>query len=159
MPYASSNEMNRFLLLLVTGFGVGYSPIIPGTLGTLIAIPVYLLLSSIPSPLYELTLFAFFFLAMWLSDNAEIYFGKKDDSRIVIDEMIGFLTTMLWIPGTVLTIVIGFVLFRFFDILKPFPIGSVEKKFKGGWGVVLDDVLAGAYANILIRFLGMVVNF
>jgi phosphatidylglycerophosphatase A len=145
--------MRFFVLLFATGLGTGYSPIAPGTTGTLASVPVYLLLSRIPSPLYEITLVAFLFLSIWLSDNAERYFGKKDDSRIVIDEIIGFLTTMLWIPGTPLTIVIGFFLFRFFDIFKPFPIRDVERKCKGGWGVVLDDVLAGIYANIALHII------
>lgn len=143
--------MNKFFLFIATGFGVGYSPIAPGTLGTLVAIPIYYFLSEIPSPLYEITLVGFFFLAVWISENAEIFFGKKDDQRIVIDEMIGFLITMLWIPKTIHFILIGFFLFRFFDILKPFPIRRLETRLKGGWGVVLDDVLAGVYANIILQ--------
>jgi phosphatidylglycerophosphatase A len=83
--------LNRFILLFATGFGVGYSPIAPGTCGTLLAIPVYIFFSAIPSPLYELTLVAFFFFSTWISENAERYFQKTDDPRIVIDEMMGFL--------------------------------------------------------------------
>ncbi len=143
--------MNYFIVILATGFGVGYSPIAPGTMGTLIAIPVYYFLSAIPSPLYEITLIAFFFLSVWISENAEISFGKKDDPGIVIDEMVGFLITMLWVPKTTLFIILGFFLFRFFDILKPFPIRHLERGFKGGFGVVLDDVLAGIYANIILQ--------
>ena len=145
--------MNYFISLLATGFGVGYSPVAPGTLGTLIAIPVYYFLSAIPSPLYEITLIGFFFLSVWISENAEIFFGKKDDQRIVIDEMMGFLITMLWVPKATHFIVIGFFLFRFFDILKPFPIRHLEKKFKGGFGVVLDDVMAGIYGNIILQII------
>jgi len=145
--------MKHFILLLATGFGVGYTPIAPGTLGTLIAIPVYYFLSSISSPVYEITLIGFFFLSVWISENAEIFFGKKDDQRIVIDEIMGFLITMLWVPQTAILIIIGFFLFRFFDILKPFPIRSLEKKLKGGYGVVLDDVMAGVYANIVLRLI------
>jgi phosphatidylglycerophosphatase A len=148
--------MNRFFLLLSTGFGVGYSPIAPGTLGTLIAIPVYYFLSEIPSPIYEITLIASFFLSVWISESAEIFFRKKDDQRIVIDEMIGFLITMLWVPKTILFIVIGFFLFRFFDILKPFPIRHLERRLKGGFGVVLDDVMAGVYANIILRLIHLI---
>ena len=143
--------MNRFFLFIATGFGVGYSPVAPGTLGTLVAIPIYYFLSDIPSPLYEITLIGFFFLSVWISENAETSFGKKDDQRIVIDEIIGFLITMLWVPKTVPFIIIGFFLFRFFDILKPFPIRRLEKGLKGGYGVVLDDVAAGVYANIILH--------
>jgi phosphatidylglycerophosphatase A len=145
--------MNRFILILATGFGAGYSPIAPGTAGTLIAIPVYFFLSTIPSPIYEITLTAFFFLSIWISENAEVFFKRKDDGRIVIDEMMGFFITMLWVPKTARFIVIGFFIFRFFDILKPFPIRRLEKKIKGGFGVVLDDVLAGIYANIVLRLI------
>jgi phosphatidylglycerophosphatase A len=146
--------MKRFIILFATGFGVGYSPIAPGTLGTLIAIPVYYFLSENPSPLYEITLIGFFFLSVWISENTEIFFRKKDDRRIVIDEMMGFLITMLWVPKTTRFIVIGFFLFRLFDILKPFPIRRLEKRLKGGYGVVLDDVMAGVYANIILHLVG-----
>jgi phosphatidylglycerophosphatase A len=148
--------MNRFFLVLATGFGVGYSPVAPGTLGTLIAIPVYYFLSNIPSPIYEITLIGFFFLSVWISENAEIFFGKKDDQRIVIDEMMGFLITMLWVPKTILFVTIGFFLFRLFDILKPFPIRRLERGLKGGFGVVLDDVIAGVYVNIILHLVGRI---
>jgi len=147
--------MNRFFLILATGFGVGYSPVAPGTLGTLVAIPIYYFLSENPSPLYEITLIGFFFLSVWISENAEVFFRKKDDSRIVIDEMMGFLITMLWVPKTTLFIIFGFILFRFFDILKPFPIRHLEKRLKGGFGVVLDDVMAGIYANIIFHLISL----
>ncbi len=147
--------MNKLFLLLATGFGVGYSPISPGTLGTLIAIPVYYFLSNILSPIYEITLAGFFFLSVWISENAERFFGMKDYQKIVIDEIMGFLITMLWIPRTFLFVILGFFLFRFFDILKPFPIRRLEKGFKGGYGVVLDDVVAGVYANIVLRFIDL----
>jgi phosphatidylglycerophosphatase A len=145
--------MKHFILLLATGFGVGYSPVAPGTLGTLVAILIYYFLSEISPPLYEITLIGFFFLSVWVSENAERFFRKKDDQRIVIDEIIGFLTTMLWVPKTIRFVIIGFFLFRFFDILKPFPIRRLEKGFKGGFGVVLDDVVAGVYANIVLRLI------
>ena len=146
-------RVKQFILFWATGFGVGYSPIAPGTLGTLIAIPVYYFLSEIPSPIYEITVIAFFFLSVWISENAEIFFRKKDDQRIVIDEVMGFLITMLWVPKTTGFIMIGFFLFRFFDILKPFPIRRLERRLKGGWGVVLDDVMAGVYAHIILHFI------
>ena len=144
--------MNRFFLLFAAGFGVGYSPIAPGTLGTLITIPIYYFLSAIRSPIYEVTIIAFFFLSVWISEKAEIFFGKRDDSRIVIDEMMGFLITMLWVPKTAIFIIIGFFLFRFFDIVKPPPIRFIERA-RGGFGVVLDDVVAGVYSNIILQII------
>jgi phosphatidylglycerophosphatase A len=148
--------MNYFILLIATGFGVGFSPIAPGTIGTLLALPIYYLLSNIYSPLYELILIAFFFFSSWISNQAERYWGKKDDQRIVIDEIMGFLVTMLWVPKSILFIIGGFVLFRVFDILKPFPIRRLER-VKSGFGVVLDDVLAGIYANIILHLIRLIV--
>jgi len=142
--------MNRFLLFFAAGFGAGYSPIAPGTMGTLVAIPIYFFLSFIPFPLYELTIITFFFLSSWISDKAQRHWGKRDHPRIVIDEMVGFLITMLWIPKTTLFIILGFFLFRFFDIVKPPPIRLLER-VRGGYGVVLDDVMAGIYANIILH--------
>lgn len=81
-----------------------------------------------------------------------MFFGKKDDPKIVIDEIMGFFITMLWVPRTALFIVAGFILFRFFDILKPFPIRRLEK-VRGGFGVVLDDVMAGIFANVILRLI------
>jgi phosphatidylglycerophosphatase A len=144
--------MNYFIVILATGLGVGYFSFAPGILGTLLAIPIYFFLSEIPFPLYEITLAGFFFLAVWVSEKAGAIFGKKDDQRIVIDEMIGFFITMLWVPKTVLFVIIGFILFRFFDILKPPPIRLIER-VRGGFGVVLDDVLAGVYANIILHII------
>jgi len=145
-------KMGYLILLIATGFGVGYSPIAPGTAGTLVAIPIFLVLSSIPFPLYELTILTFFFFASWISDEAQRCWGRKDHPRIVIDEIMGYLITMLWVPKTTLFIILGFFLFRFFDIVKPPPIRFLEK-VKGGYGVVLDDVLAGVYSNIILQII------
>jgi phosphatidylglycerophosphatase A len=144
--------MRFFVLLFATGFGAGFSPVVPGTVGTLFAVPIYFFISSIPSPLYEVTLATFFFLSSWIAGQAEQYRGKKDDPRIVIDEIMGFLVTMLWVPKSLFSIVAGFILFRFFDILKPFPIRRLER-VRSGYGVVLDDVLAGIYSNIILHMI------
>ncbi len=142
--------MNRFCLFLAAGFGAGYVPVAPGTAGTLVAIPIFLVLSLIPFPVYELTVLTFFFFASWISGEAERRWERKDDPKITIDEITGYLITMLWIPKTILFIILGFFLFRFFDIVKPPPIRLLEKA-KGGYGIVLDDVLAGVYSNIILQ--------
>jgi phosphatidylglycerophosphatase A len=142
------------ILFLASGFGSGYSPVIPGTAGTLVAIPVFFILSAIPSPVYEITVLAFFFLSVWISDRAQKYWRVKDDRRIVIDEIMGFLITMLWLPRGLISVILGFFLFRFFDIVKPPPIRRLER-IKGGYGIVLDDVLAGVYANIVLHLLAI----
>ena len=147
--------MKRFILLLASTFGAGYVPTAPGTAGTLVAIPIFLVLSSIPFPLYELTILTFFFFASWISGEAERCWERKDDPRIVIDEIMGYLITMLWLPRTILFIILGFFLFRFFDIVKPPPIRLLEKA-KGGYGVVLDDIVAGIYANIVLQLIRLI---
>ena len=150
-------KMNYFILFFAAGFGAGYVPIAPGTAGTLMAIPVFFALSPIPFPLYELTLVTFFFLSSWISEQTQIYLGKRDDPRIVIDEMMGYLITMLWVPKTILFIILGFFLFRFFDIVKPPPVRLLEKA-REGYGVVLDDVMAGVYANTILQIVRLFIK-
>jgi phosphatidylglycerophosphatase A len=145
-------KMNDFILFLASGFGAGYASIAPGTAGTLVAIPIYYFLSFIPFPLYELTILTFFFFSSWIAERAQSYWQKRDDRRIVIDEMMGYFLTMLWVPRTLLFIVLGFFLFRLFDVVKPPPIRLLEKA-RGGYGVVLDDLLAGVYSNIVLQII------
>jgi phosphatidylglycerophosphatase A len=149
--------MIRLILLLASGFGAGFSPFAPGTAGTLVAIPIELLLSPIRSPVYELTLLTFFFFSSWIAERAQNHWQKKDDQRIVIDEIMGYLLTMLWIPKTLFFISVGFLLFRLLDIVKPFPCRQLEK-VRGGFGVVLDDVFAGIYANIALQILRILID-
>ena len=148
--------MNLFILVFASGFGAGFSPFAPGTAGTLFAIPVALVFSLLPFPLRELTLVTFCFLSFWIADKAQSHWGRGDDPRIVIDEIVGFLLTMLWLPTTAGWIIAGFFLFRFFDILKPSPIRRLEK-VRGGFGIVLDDVLAGIYGNIVLQLVRIIV--
>ena len=151
-PQPPPTPLLRFVILLAAGFGAGFSPVVPGTMGTLVAIPIYYFISSISTPLYEVTLATFFFLSSWIAGQAERHWDKKDDRRIVIDEIMGFLVTMLWVPKSLFFIIAGFILFRFFDILKPFPIRHLER-VKSGYGVVLDDILAGIYSNIILHMI------
>jgi len=149
--------MIRLILLLASGLGAGFSPFAPGTAGTLVAIPIELVLSPIRSPVYELTLLTFFFFSSWIAERAQNHWQKEDDQRIVIDEIMGYFLTMLWIPKTLLFISVGFFLFRLLDIVKPFPCRQLEK-VRGGFGVVLDDVFAGIYANIGLQLLRIFVE-
>ena len=145
--------VKRIIIFLATGCYVGYSPLAPGTTGTLAAIPIYFLLSRISPLYYAVTVFGFICIAIWASDGAEIFLQSKDCRHIVIDEMVGFMVAMFMVPPTLRNIVLGFVLFRAFDIIKPFPIRSFEEKMRGGYGVVLDDIIAGIYANLIIHVL------
>lgn len=145
--------MKYLIIIISTGIGIGYSPFSPGTLGSLLGIPIYLLLRFKSNFIYVLFLIIFIFFSIWISDYAQKYFGKKDDQRIVIDEISGFLCTFLFLDKKIFSILVGFILFRIFDILKPFPIRNLEKRLKGGYGIVLDDVIAGIYANIIIQLI------
>ena len=136
-----------------SGLGLGYSPVAPGTAGSLLGIPLFLLISSFSWPLYLLTAVAFSCLAMVISDHAERLFNEKDCPRIVIDEIAGMLFTFFLISPTILHIVLGFLLFRFFDIVKPFPVNWLQNNLPGGIGVVADDIAAGVYANIVLLVL------
>jgi phosphatidylglycerophosphatase A len=149
--------MRRFVIIAATWWGTGFSPVASGTVGTLAAIPLYLLLSRLPLPIYLLTLLAFFFFASWASGAAELIFSEKDSGKIVIDEVVGYLVTMIAVPCSWAGVVLGFFLFRFFDITKIQPARYCDRRIKNGYGVVLDDVVAGAYAcatlHLILRFL------
>ncbi len=128
-------------------------PFAPGTAGTLVGIPVVLIFSPLIWPLQLLSVLALICLACAVSQEAEKIFQKKDAQIIVIDEIAGFCWTMFLVTPTIIHVAVGFVLFRIFDIAKPFPAGWVQRKWPGGLGVVGDDLVAGIYANVLLQFL------
>jgi len=140
------------VVVLATGGYAGYAPMAPGTAGTLVAVPLGYILSVLSPLAGGLFIAAFAGLAVWVSSKAEKVFERKDPGLIVIDEMVGFLVTLFLIPWTWKHVVTAFFLFRLMDILKPFPIKRLESRWPGGWGIVGDDVLAGVYANIILRF-------
>ena len=149
--------MRGFVVAAASWFGTGFFPGASGTVGTLGAIPLYLVLARLPLWLYLVTLVPFFFLSSWVSGAAEREFGEKDSGKIVIDEVMGYLITMAGAPVDWRSIVVGFFLFRFFDIVKVPPARYFDRQVKNGYGVVLDDVVAGIYAcaalHIVLRFL------
>ena len=133
--------------LLSLGFGSGLSPYAPGTMGTLVAIPPYLLLSQLELLPYLVVVAAGFLIGIYLCDKTSKSLGVHDHSGIVWDEIIGYWITMIAIPAvTWQWILAGFVLFRFFDIVKPWPVKIADKKVPGGFGIMFDDLLAGLYA-------------
>jgi phosphatidylglycerophosphatase A len=144
---------------LATGFGSGLAPLAPGTAGTLVGIPLYLLFSVLTWPIWLITVLAFTCLAWYVSDEAERLFGRKDAQCIVIDEIAGLQWTLFWVDPTVAHVALGFVLFRLFDITKPFPARRFQDRLPGGLGIVADDLVAGVYGNmalqLLIRWLGV----
>jgi phosphatidylglycerophosphatase A len=112
---------------------------------------LYIPLSRLSLPIYALTVAAFTCAAIYFAGEAEVIFGQKDPRRVVIDEIAGMLVTMLGIGLTHQALIAGFVLFRIFDITKPYPANLIDRKMKGGAGIVLDDVVAGIYANLALR--------
>jgi len=136
---------------LALGFGSGLSPKAPGTFGTLAAVPIYLLLQSIPLPAYLGITALMFVIGVALCDISARKLGVHDHPGIVWDEVVGYLVTMTAAPAGWYWMVIGFVLFRFFDIIKPWPIRVIDRRVEGGFGIMLDDLLAGMMAALLMQ--------
>ena len=143
--------MRALVLFLASNAGLGYSPIVSGTVGTLAGLPAFYLLAGLEAPGYVLAWFILFAIAVWSAEQAGRIYGVADDGRIVIDELAGYLVTVAFLPFTWWNALLGFIWFRVFDILKPPPVNWVDRKLKNGFGVVLDDVLAGIYAAIALR--------
>lgn len=133
------------------GLGSGLSPVAPGTCGTLAAVPFYLLLALLPLPAYAVAVVVLFGVGVWSSELMVRRLGRQDPQAVVFDEMVGYWITMSPVlAGHWLWLLPGFVLFRVFDILKPWPIRGLERAVGGGLGAMLDDALAGAYAAIVM---------
>ncbi|MCW9014956.1 MAG: phosphatidylglycerophosphatase A [Gammaproteobacteria bacterium] len=138
---------------LALGFGSGLMPKAPGTFGTLAAIPVYLLFSLLSMELYIAAVILLSLVGVWICGYTSRKLGVHDHPGIVIDEFAGYLITMIALPTTGLWIVVGFILFRIFDILKPWPISWLDKHVHGGLGIMLDDILAGFFALCIAHLL------
>jgi phosphatidylglycerophosphatase A len=143
--------MTTLIMALATGFYTGYLPKAPGTWGTLVALPLHLLLIQLNPAAYAISLVAFIILAVLIAGSAEKICDHKDPGIIVIDEIAGMLVALIAAPSNPWVWLLAFLLFRFFDILKPFPIRWVDQRIQGGVGIVLDDLLAGLYTLILIQ--------
>ena len=149
------NLSNKILLFLSTGFGTGFVPYMPGTIGTLAAVPIFLIVSG-NSPIHVALILLLLIVSIPLGDWAEKHFKKKDPGEFVFDEIVGYLIAVLMIPWDVgYTALAGFILFRIFDVAKPPPIRRTQK-LTGGFGIVIDDVLAGICANLVLRLLLLV---
>ena len=149
IPASMLSNPIHFLSL---GFGSGLSPYAPGTMGTLVAIPLYLLLSQLELVPYLIVVAAGFCIGVLVCDKTSKALGVHDHSGIVWDEFIGYWITMIAIPAvTWQWILTGFLLFRFFDIVKPWPVKLADKRITGGFGIMLDDLLAGLYGLACIQ--------
>jgi len=151
MKYPVNNLKEKLSLFLATGCYVGLIEIIPGTVGSVAALPLCFLFSFLNIKAAIIGIVIFILLSILVADVTERITRQKDPGCVVIDEYAGMLVTLLGIQFTWASAILGFFIFRFFDILKPFPIRAIERKLPGGAGVVLDDVLAGVFSNIVLR--------
>ena len=137
--------------LLALGFGSGAAPKAPGTCGTLVAVLIYWPLSQLSPEHYLLMLLVTSVMGIYICGQTAKDLGVHDHGSIVWDEFVGFWITMFAAPVGWVWVVVGFVLFRFFDIIKPWPISWIDKKFTGGFGIMLDDVIAGVMAATILQ--------
>jgi phosphatidylglycerophosphatase A len=143
--------VTRLAVFIATVGYCGYFPVAPGTVGSAAGLVVYLLVWWTQSPVVEVALIALLFAAgIWAGTTSERYFGGIDPGPIVLDEVVGMLITLAFIPVGLSGALIGFLLFRLFDVVKPFPAGRLER-LHGGLGVMADDAMAAIYANIALR--------
>lgn len=142
--------MGRLSLWICAGGGLGFLPKMPGTFGTLWGVLIFFFSDSWSWGFWLGFTLVFIFLSVLLTHFAESFLGSHDHSSIVIDEVAGYLVTVLGFSFSWTTAVLGFVLFRIFDILKPPPVRQIDRGLGGAWGVVLDDVAAGIYAHLTL---------
>lgn len=146
--------MTRLAVFIATVGYCGYFPFAPGTVGSAAGLLFYALVWWIASPVFETIFIVGLFAAgVWAGTTAERYFGGVDPGPIVMDEVVGMLITLAFIPALGWSgLLAGFLLFRVFDVLKPFPAGRFER-LHGGLGVMADDAMAAVYANLSLRLL------
>jgi len=148
--------VRAFVIVLATVGGAGYAPVAPGTVGSLVALPLVPWIAGVrdASPLLGAAVVIMIALvAVWVAGQAEVVFGGKDHSRIVIDEVAGMATAALFAPASWMAAGLVFLTFRFFDVVKPYPAGWIDRRGRGGFGVVGDDLVAGVYAGIATRLI------
>ena len=151
----------NFSAFLALGFGSGLIKKAPGTFGTLVAIPFFLFLQFLSQSLIYLFIITMFFIGIYVADKTSQALAMNDPSCIVIDEVVGFLLLLILVGHltgngisiTKIDFILAFILFRIFDIWKPFPIDLLEKKFKGGFGIMIDDIGAAIFAYIIFMLI------
>ena len=146
-------KLSNPIHLAAIGFGSGLPNKAPGTFGTLAAVPLYYLLSFLPLELYIGVLVVASLLGFWICNITSRDMGVHDHKSIVWDEFVGYWITMVMVPFSFQWAIVGFVLFRFFDILKPFPISWLDKKVGGGFGIMIDDIAAGIISSVCLQLL------
>lgn len=152
-PINKTEIMRNPIYFAAFGFGLGFMPIAPGTYGTLLGVIIYIINYYIIGINGIALALIFTVLGVYICGKTALYLNYYDHPGIVWDEVVGFLITMLFVPFNFIYLALGFVLFRFFDILKPWPINMVDQQIKGGIGIVFDDVLAGVFANLTLNLI------
>ena len=143
--------MNQFALFIASFGYVGFFPIAPGTAGSLAALALFAFVRWIGMPAFEwATIVAVLAIGIWSADGAERALGRKDPGPVVIDEVLGMLITLALLPVSMTGVMVGFLWFRLFDVVKPYPAGRMEH-LPGGYGIMLDDAMAGLYAHLVLR--------
>ena len=155
MTVSAREILSNPIHCLAFGFGSGLAPKAPGTFGTLLAVPLYLLLSQLSLLPYILVVVIAFAIGIYLCGRTATDLGVHDHPGIVWDEFVGFWITMIAAPAGWLWVVIGFILFRLFDIWKPWPIRFFDKNVESGLGIMIDDVLAGIYALMVLQLIAL----
>ena len=145
----------RMIEFFATAGFVGHMPKAPGTFGTLVAVPIAFLLAQAGPGIYLLATVLLIVFSIWISELHERRLGSHDSKQIVIDEVVGYLVAFAWLPMTWMAFVAAFLVFRLFDIWKPYPISVLDRKVKGGLGVVVDDLAAGLLADFLLQMIAL----
>ncbi|TCK04833.1 phosphatidylglycerophosphatase A family protein [Marinobacterium mangrovicola] len=153
MNRAPASVWRNPIHFLAFGLGSGASPWAPGTAGTLAAIPLWYLLAQLPLITYLLIVLAAFAVGCWLCQRTSDDLGVHDHGGIVWDEFVGYWITMIAVPVAPVWALLGFVLFRVFDILKPWPIRWADQRVHGGFGIMLDDLIAGVFAALVLQII------
>ncbi|BCL62469.1 phosphatidylglycerophosphatase A [Desulfomarina profundi] len=148
--------MNKIIIALATGCGVGMIPVAPGTWGSLASLIPWFFIKDFSLPAYLLILLFVFVIGFFVSGSAEKILDRPDAGPIVIDEILGMFITLTLAPNGPGSWILGFALFRIFDIFKPFPVSWFDKKIHGGIGIMMDDVMAGLYALAALQLIYLI---
>ncbi len=151
MNKAPASVWRNPIHFLAFGLGSGAAPKAPGTFGTLAAVPLWYLMAQTSLPIYLALTLAAFVIGIWLCGRTSRDLGVHDHGGIVWDEFVGYWITMIAVPVDWIWALLGFILFRLFDIWKPWPIRPVDRRVHGGLGIMLDDVLAGVFAALVLQ--------
>lgn len=150
--------MKTLIMAIATGLWVGNLPKAPGTWGSLAALLPWLLIRGLTLPLYLLVLLVVFIIGFFAAGSAEKILDRADAGPIVIDEILGMLIALTLAPDHPVAWILGFILFRIFDIAKPFPVSWFDQRVHGGIGIMMDDVVAGIYALICLQLLWLAIG-